>query len=43
MNDADKFFEEQDRRMSIPDEDVDEYIRTRLLASWTNQYVIKRS
>jgi hypothetical protein len=38
MNDVDDFFAEQDRRMSIPNEDVDEYIQTRL---GKNQYVIR--
>lgn len=30
MNEVDDFFAEQDRRMGIPDEDVDEYIQMRL-------------
>ncbi|KIK98285.1 hypothetical protein PAXRUDRAFT_824032 [Paxillus rubicundulus Ve08.2h10] len=32
MNGTDAFFAEQERRMNLPDEDVDEYIRTRLEA-----------
>lgn len=40
MNDVDDFFAEQDRRMSFPDEDVDEYIQMRLAAPRRNQYVI---
>lgn len=30
MNEVDIFFAEQDRRMSVPNEDVDEYIQMRL-------------
>ena len=41
MNDVDDFFAEQDRRMSIPDEDVDEYIQTRLVVTRKNRYVIR--
>lgn len=41
MNDVDDFFAEQDRRMSIPDEDVDKYIQTRLAAKGKNQYVLR--
>lgn len=41
MNDVEDFFAERDRRMSIPDEDVDEYIQTRLAVTRKNQYVIR--
>jgi hypothetical protein len=30
MDDIDAFFAEQEQRMNLPDEDVDEYIRARL-------------
>jgi hypothetical protein len=39
MNDIDAFFAEQERRMRLPDEDVDEYIRTRLEALHKDRYV----
>lgn len=41
MNEIDDFFSEQDKRMNIPDEDVEEYFRTRLAVTRRkNQYVI---
>lgn len=41
MRGVDDFFAEQDKRMSIPDEDVDEYIKTRLTASGKNRYAFR--
>ncbi|KAG6374231.1 hypothetical protein JVT61DRAFT_4890 [Boletus reticuloceps] len=42
MDDADDFFAERDRRMGIPDEDVDKYIQTRLAATRQNRSTARR-
>lgn len=38
MDDIEAFFAEQEQRMNLPDEDVDEYIRARLEDYQKNKY-----
>ena len=43
MDDIDEFFAEQEQRMNLPDEDVEEYIRARLEDFHRTRYVKLRS